>query len=220
MVENVQDSRRAVWEEVLEGMVEPAYVPAGDLIFRMGSRPRIVLIRAGIVRVFLSGTNGQQLTIRYGRRGDLVGLAPLLGGSCTWTAEAVVDTTVELLTMNHVHAAAGLRPDLPWLIAEHVAAWASNALHTLQESRSLPTAARIALHLGEIALPSHDGIAVAHITQQRLADAAGTAREVVSRELSALRAKGIIATKPQRIEILDGQWLRRIALGRIPARER
>jgi CRP-like cAMP-binding protein len=141
-------------------------------------------------------------------------LAPLLGGSCTWSAEAVVDTTVELLTMNHVHAAAGRRPDLPWLIAEHVATWASNALHTLQESRSLPTAGRIALHLGELALPSHDGIEVAHITQQRLADAAGTAREVVSRELSALRAKGIIATKPQRIEILDERRLKRIAVGK------
>ncbi len=220
MVENVQDSRRAIWEEVLEGVVEPAYVPAGDLIFCPGAPPRIALIRAGIVRVFLSGTNGQQLTIRYGRRGDLVGLAPLLAGSRTWSAEAVVDTTVEILTIDHVRSAAGRRPDLLWLIAEHVATWASSALHTLQESCSLPTAARIALHLGAIALPSHDGLPVAHITQQRLADAAGTAREVVNRELSALRAQGILATKPQRVEILDEQRLKRIALGRDPGRER
>jgi CRP/FNR family transcriptional regulator len=220
LVENVQDSRRAIWEEVLEGVVEPAYVPAGDLIFRLGSPPRIALIRAGIVRVFLSGTNGQQLTIRYARRGDLVGLAALLGGSRAWSAEAVVDTTVELLTMDHVLAAVGRRPDLPWLIAEHVATWASSALHSLQERGSLPTAARIALHLGEIALPSHDGPRVAHITQQRLADAAGTAREVVSRVLSALRAQGIIATKPQRVEILDERQLKRIAMGRAPGRER
>jgi len=220
LVENVRDSRRDLWEELLEGIVEPAYVPAGDLIFRLGSPPRIALMRAGIVRVFLSGTNGQQLTIRYGRRGDLVGLAPLLGGSCTWSAEAVVDTTVELLTMNHVNAAAGRRPDLPWLIAEHVATWASNALHTIQERWSLPTAARIARHLDEIALPSHDGFAIAHITQQRLAIAAGTAREVVDRELSALRAQGIIATKPKRVEILDEQRLKRIALGKAPGRER
>ena len=218
MVENVQDSRRAIWEEVLEGVVEPAYVPAGDLIFHAGAPPRIALIRAGIVRVFLCGTTGQQVTIRYGRRGDLVGLTPLLGGSRMWSADAVVDTTVEILTMDHVRAAAGRRPDLPWLIAEHVATWASSALDILQESRALPAAARIALHHGAIALPTHDGLAVAHITQQRLADAAGTAREVVNRELSALRAQGIIATKPQRVEILDVQRLNRIALGRIPGR--
>ncbi|MGA8416128.1 MAG: Crp/Fnr family transcriptional regulator [Candidatus Dormiibacterota bacterium] len=220
MIENVQDSRRAIWEEVLEGVVEPAHVPAGDLIFRSGSPPRIALIRAGIVRVYLSGTKGHQLTIRYGRRGDLVGLAPLLGGSRTWSAEAVVDSTVELLTMDHIHAAAGRRPELPWLIAEHVATWLSSGLHALQESCSLPTAARIARHLGEMALPSHDGLAVAHITHQRLADAVGTAREVVSRELSALRANGIIATKPQRVEILDAQRLKQIATGRVPGRER
>ena len=64
LAENVQDSRRAIWEEVLGGVVEPASVPAGDLIFRVGSPPRIALSRAAIVRVFLSGTNGQQLTIR------------------------------------------------------------------------------------------------------------------------------------------------------------
>lgn len=220
LVENVQDSRRAIWEELLEGVGEPAFVLSGDLIFRPGSPPRIALIRAGIVRLYLSGTNGQQLTIRYGRQGDLVGLAPLLGGSRSWSAEAVVDTSVDLLTMDHVRAVARRRPDLPWLIAEHVATWASSALDAFQETASLPTAARVALHLGEIALPSHDGTAIAHITQQRLADAAGTAREVVNRELSALRAQGIIATKPQRVEILDEQRLNRIALGRVPGRER
>ena len=160
------------------------------------------------------------VNIRYGRRGDLVGLAPLFGGSRTWTAEAVVDTTVEILTMDRVRAAARRRPDLPWLIAEHVATWACSALHTLQEGRSLPAAARIADHLGAIALPAQNGLAIAHITQQRLADAAGTAREVVNRELGALRAQGIIATKPQRVEILDEQRLNRIALGRLPGRAR
>jgi hypothetical protein len=55
LVEEVRDSRRATWEEVLEGAVEPAYVPAGDLTFRPGATPRIALIRAGVVRVFLSG---------------------------------------------------------------------------------------------------------------------------------------------------------------------
>ena len=59
---------------------------------------------------------------------------------------------------------------------------------------------------------------VAHITQQRPADAAGTAREVVSRELNALRAQGIVATNPRRVEILDAQRLKRIALGRAPGR--
>jgi hypothetical protein len=106
------------------------------------------------------------------------------------------------------------------LIAEHVATWACSALDAFQEGASLPTAAGVALHLGEIALPSHDGLAVAHITQQRLADAAGTAREVVNRERSALRTQGIIATKPQRVEILDEQRLNRIALGRVSGRER
>ena len=143
LVENVLDSRRAIWEEVLEGVGEPAYVLSGDLIFRPGSPPRIALIRAGIVRLYLSGTSGQQLTIRYGRQGDLVGLAPLLGGSRSWSAEAVVDTSVELLTMDHVRAVARRRPDLPWLIIATKAAFEArgHALCDRNNTRTTKTAA-------------------------------------------------------------------------------
>ena len=41
------------------------------------------------------------------------------------------------------------------------------------------------------------------VSQQELADAIGSVREVVSRALRGLRAAGIVATSKDRVEILD-----------------
>jgi CRP/FNR family transcriptional regulator, cyclic AMP receptor protein len=218
-MEGVQNNARALLEELLAGIAELTYVPAGDLVFRAGAEPGVALIRMGIVRVFIRGTSGRQVTLRYARPGDLIGLGALLGGSCAWSAEAVVDSNLEVPTVEQMQALASRHPELPWLIAEEIAATSANAIATLAESWSQPMASRVARHLREMALPTPDGRAVAHISQQQLADAAGTAREVVSRELHALRAQGVIATKSQRVEILDEELLGRIAAGGVPARE-
>jgi CRP/FNR family transcriptional regulator, cyclic AMP receptor protein len=44
---------------------------------------------------------------------------------------------------------------------------------------------------------------VAKVSQQELADAAGSVREVVARALRDLRVAGIVATAADRVEILD-----------------
>jgi len=206
-------------EELLVGLAEVTYVPAGDLVFLAGSEPGIALVRLGIVRIYVRGASGRQVTLRYARPGDLIGLGALFGGSYAWSAEAVVHTSLGVLTVDQMQAVAALHPELPWLIAEEIAATSANAIATLAESWSQPTASRVAHHLREMAMPTSDGRAVAHISQQRLADAAGTAREVVSRELHALRAQGVIATTSQRVEILDEELLERIAAGGVPMLE-
>jgi CRP/FNR family transcriptional regulator len=188
-------------------------VPAGDLVFRAGEAPRIALIRTGLVRLFILTEGGRQATIGYVRPGDLIGLAPLLGGSRTWNAEAVVHTTVGVLSLEQVRSAAAAQPELPWLIAEHVASWASAAVLTLAKDSSQPVAARVARHLRELAQPTPDGPAVAQISHQRLADAVGTVREVVSRQLRTLRAQGVIDTLPGRVTIVDETRLDLIAAG-------
>lgn len=215
----VGSSLRTIWEDLLEGAAQPASLPAGDFIFGAGDVPTIALVRAGIVRVFIvvhasdAIHPNHQFTIRYARSGDLIGLAPYLAGSRGWNAQAVVHTTLVVVTIEQVRAAAQRHLDLPWSIAEHIATWASEAIEAIAQSHSQPTGASIAHHLHEMALTTPDGHLVAAISQQLLADAAGTAREVVSRELGLLRAQGVIATKLRRIEILDEERLQRIATG-------
>ncbi len=214
---------RVPWDDMLEGAVQATSLPSGDLIFRYGDIPTIALIRAGIVRVFIEAPQREathpthQFTVRYARSGDLVGLVPLLSGSRMWSAEAIGQTTLCVITIEQVRAAVARHPELPWLIAEHISTWASDAIETIAQGVSRPMSAAIAHHLHEMSLTTPTGQLVACISQRRLANAAGTAREVVTRELSHLRAQGIIATNPGRIEILDVAGLLRAAMVDAPA---
>ena len=64
---------------------------------------------------------------------------------------------------------------------------------------------RVAAHLLDLASDRQrpGGRLVARVSQQKLADAAGSVREVVARALRDLRAAGIVATAADSIVILD-----------------
>jgi CRP/FNR family cyclic AMP-dependent transcriptional regulator len=213
--QEVQNQAPSIWETVLGDAAPQAYVPAGELVFRAGESPSLALIRAGLVRVFIGTDGGRQQTIRYARPGDLIGLAPLLGGSRAWSAEAIVQTTISQPTLEQLRAAAALHPELPWLIAEDLATWACVGVAALADSSSQSMVTRVARHLEAIALRGPDGRAVARISHQRLADAVGTVREVISRQLQALRADGVIETQPGRVILVDEDRLADIAEGRV-----
>jgi len=68
---------------------------------------------------------------------------------------------------------------------------------------------RVAAHLLDLASVQQEpaGRLAARVSQQELADAAGTVREVVARVLRELRTTGIIATAADRIVILDASRL-------------
>jgi CRP/FNR family cyclic AMP-dependent transcriptional regulator len=64
---------------------------------------------------------------------------------------------------------------------------------------------RVAAHLLDLASDHQppDGRLVALVSQQELADAVGSVREVVARVLRDLRVAGIVATAPDSVAILD-----------------
>ena len=64
---------------------------------------------------------------------------------------------------------------------------------------------RVAAHLLDLASAQQQprGRLVARVSQQELADAAGSVREVVARALRDLRVAGIVATAADSIVILD-----------------
>jgi CRP/FNR family transcriptional regulator, cyclic AMP receptor protein len=68
---------------------------------------------------------------------------------------------------------------------------------------------RVAAHLLDLASAQQEpaGRLAARVSQQELADAAGSVREVVARVLRELRVAGVIATAADRIVILDATRL-------------
>ena len=59
---------------------ERADYPAGTTVYRAGSDPLAALVVRGLIRVYLSSPGGRQVTVRYARPGDVLGIAVLVGG--------------------------------------------------------------------------------------------------------------------------------------------
>ena len=54
--------------------------PAGSTIYRPGAAPRTLLVVRGLLRVYMSSPEGRQVTVRYVREREVLGLALMVGG--------------------------------------------------------------------------------------------------------------------------------------------
>jgi CRP/FNR family transcriptional regulator, cyclic AMP receptor protein len=204
-----------VWEHLLEGATRVDEEP-GDLLYVVGHVPQPAAILSGIVRVSTRTPAGRQVTIRYARSGELIGLVPRLSGCNTWEARAMTAVRAALLPLEHIEALSRRQPEILWAIVRDTAVWAAAAIGRVADEAAEPTAVRIARHLLDLALAMPDGEVVAHVNHQALADAVGTAREVVTRTLRIFRILGLLDTLQGRILIADPERLNRVAAGTAP----
>ena len=191
-----------LWHSLIAGGERRSALP-GEPVAGPGTDSTAAAIIDGSARLYLVISEGRQTTLRYYRRGELVGLLAHLGGWREWGAEAVVPTTYVAVTPERLRSLLDAEPDFLRAVMDEVAAIASDAIQMVVAAGSHTMAARVAGHLLEAAAPCADGRLVAQLTHQRLADTTGTAREVVTRMLRRFREAGAIATGPGVIEILD-----------------
>jgi CRP/FNR family transcriptional regulator, cyclic AMP receptor protein len=180
-------------------------VAAGQTLHRVGDDVRHVdLVVAGLVRVHATAPDGRTLTVRYCRRGALVGILSLYAEPFVMpvTIQAVVATdlvnvsppVLRGLADRDVRVARALLYELSERAAAFAAEIGGSTFATVRQ--------RVARHLLDRATPSHtDGELVAALTQQELADAVGTVREVVVRTLRELRRDHVIETGRHGIRI-------------------
>ena len=167
---------------------ERADYPAGTTVYRAGSAPQAALVVRGLIRVYLSSPGGRQVTVRYARPGDVLGIAVLVGGPASVGVQTVEPSSVLRISARTLTAAARRDPRVSWAIAEELNRRRYAVLEQTEvtSDRQRPR-----------------GRLVAHVSQQELADAAGSVREVVARALRDLRAAGIVATAADSVVILD-----------------
>jgi CRP/FNR family transcriptional regulator len=180
-------------------------VPAGATLRRAGDTgPHVELVVGGWLRIFVTAVDGRTLTVRYCRPGSLLGVASLFQPPYAMPAsiQALTDADVLVLRPSVVRAAAerehavvrALAEELSERVLAFVGEIPGNAFGTVRH--------RVARHLLDLASERQHGPAlVAPISQQALADAVGSAREVVVRVLRDLRAEGIVETRRSGIVI-------------------
>lgn len=204
----------AVREQVL-GRTVLVQIPAGGGLHRQGNDPWIALVVEGVVRVYVESEDGRQATVRYAREGSLLGLAATLGGSVPAGVAAVTDAALLRLDVEVLQRACASDPAAAWALLVDMSRAMCDVVHELAEVDFASVQQRVVRHLLDLAVRQDDDAAggtsalVAPVTQQQLADAAGTVREVVARTLQALRRQGLVASVPGGIRLDDPAGLHR-----------
>ena len=188
---------------------ERADYPAGTTIYQPRSEPQTALVVRGLLRNFLVSPEGRQVTYRYTRPGDVLGIPVLVGGPVNAGVQTVEPSSLFRISARTLTAAVRRDPRVSWAIAQELNRRLYDTLEQTAVNAFGSVRQRVAAHLLDLASAQQHprGRLVARVSQQELADAAGSVREVVARVLRELRTTGIIATSADRIVILDATRL-------------
>jgi CRP/FNR family cyclic AMP-dependent transcriptional regulator len=191
--------------------------PAGHLVhesdFRWVSEPYPVsLVIDGVFRGFLSSPSGRQATVQYMRRGDTWGLVRTLADKSSFEQriryQALAPSRLLLVRGSRFVTAVQEHPALALALARELTRVIMLRTSALESSMFSDTATRIAQHISQLAVPDKmTGLPTVRLSQQELADAVGTVREVVARIIAQFRARGIVRYSSGRLEILDPRAL-------------
>ena len=171
--------------------------------------PHLELVLAGLIRVQVSAADGRTMTVRYCRAGALLGVATLYAGVIRPFSIAALSDS-ELLSLSPMtvrgwadrdsRVARALLAETSERVMYFLAEFSGHAFANVRQ--------RIARHLLDLASDQqHPDELAASISQQELADAVGSVREVIVRVLRELREEGTVETGRDRIVIRDPERL-------------
>ncbi|MTD52566.1 Crp/Fnr family transcriptional regulator [Amycolatopsis pithecellobii] len=212
------DSLLAQFPEHAAGLLAdramPRHFASGEAIQHgAGGTPSLVfLIVDGLARVYVRSESGREMTVRYAARGELVGLPALAAGRSNpgVAIKVMIDTECVSLPASGLLRLAAHDAGVAWPIARYVAEtlhrseqlWSNNVFQQMPP--------RVAYHLLELCSRDGDGLVV-HATQDEVARAVGSVREVVARTLREFAEAALIERGPRAIRLLDPAGLHRVA---------
>jgi CRP/FNR family transcriptional regulator len=183
-------------------------VPAGAALAHTRAKPGLAIVVEGLVRAFLESPQGRQVTVRYARPGETLGLVQVLRGRLDVHAQAVTPTILWALSSRRLRALALDSAPLAMAIAEDCAERVADAADEIAHVTFGTVRQRVARHLLDLAAADgHDGELVAVATPRTLADATGSVREVVARVLRDLETAGVTERSKRGITIRDATRL-------------
>src|ERR1700727_293482 len=114
----------------------------------------LVLILDGLVRVYRASRSGREVTIRYARRGDILGLPSVVAQVSPAAAQAVVATRVVAMSAQVLRSRAQRDSQLAWAMAEEMAGSLFNIQERLAHNVFAPVRSRVARYLLDVATPA------------------------------------------------------------------
>jgi CRP-like cAMP-binding protein len=208
---------------LLEGAVEEL-VRAGDLIAdgpRAPGRSHTLLVVSGVARIYRRNVgpdaSGRQVTLGYRRTGQVIGVAQVLAPKLAEVmhlaaVEAITDCEVLHLPTDDFLSFVTSDPAVAEIMFAELGGTLLEAHDLLAENVFLPVRRRVARHLLDLAF-RQDGTLKVEASQQDVANAIGSVREVVSRGIIRLRDEGLIRRDDNSYILVDPASLHRVASG-------
>lgn len=191
-------------------------VPAGSVTHWEGEpEPHLELVLAGVVRVFVTARDGRTMTVRYRRPGALIGVMSLFatGFAMPATTQALVDAEVLRISATVARGMGTRDLRVARAFLGELSERALSFVYEIPGGVFATVRQRVARHLldlasarvGEQPAPDHRAgrELTVRVSQQELANAVGTVREVVVRVLRDLRQDGVVRTERDRIVLLE-----------------
>jgi CRP/FNR family transcriptional regulator len=196
---------QAALDRLLSGAVIES-VAAGTTTYRAGGEPRPSLIVTGLFRSYFAGPDGRQVTVRYARQGDTLGVVAAHGGPAPLHVQALTEATRLRFETDTLRELASSDAQVAYALLGEITNTVYALWHEIAATAFASVPQRVARHLLEIAAREQEaegGPLVAHVSQQELADLVGSVREVVARALRELRDEGIVQVNRGGIIVID-----------------
>lgn len=196
--------------ERIARLSQPRRLAVGETLFWEDEPADAIYgVAKGLIRIWVHGPDGRELTLNLMESGDFFGEIALLDGlPRTASASALADT--ELLS---VPRAAFLdlmskEPKLALHIIELLCERLRHNTDRIRDAAFLDLGARLAKTLEALALghgtEGPDGILItAKLNQSELAQLLGVTREAVNKQLKQFAQEGLIVTRGSRILVRD-----------------
>jgi CRP-like cAMP-binding protein len=180
-----------------------------------GDGSLMCVVVSGLLRLYAASPAGRQVTIHYLSAGDVLGvpsaMSPARVAALGLHLRAVMPTHLLHVSPQRFRALVARDPAVAVAVADKIVDDMLVGQRLLVENVFLSVRQRVARHLLDLAV-REDGVLVVRATQQDLADAIGSVREVVARAVMRLRELGLLRRMPHGLIVCDPAGLHRESL--------
>ncbi|MBZ0308840.1 MAG: Crp/Fnr family transcriptional regulator [Anaerolineae bacterium] len=192
-------------EMLADLMVKRTYAP-GELIFLEGEQASGVwFILDGKVKIVKIGSSGRIQALCIASTGKCFGTCPLFNQNGNpANAQALTEVTLLMLPQADLEHLMTTNTRLVWVLLKIYSQYLGQLARLSESLGSLSVGDRI----NDVLLTHADAQLVVMLTHEKLAELAGTVREVVSRHLAELADQNLIQLEFGRIQLLNPTGLR------------
>ena len=201
--------------EVLVSSAREQELAPGQTFYRSvhhAETERLGVVVSGLLRTFRRSADGRQVTLRYASRARVIGLPAVLGAGAEIEGEALLLSQVVIVGASEFRALARRDAAVAWAVAVQMGQLLQETNELLAAHVFMPVRSRVARHLLDWATLEDERLVV-RASQQNLADAIGSVREVISRALRQLETEGYVARERRGLTVRDPEGLYAVSVG-------